>query len=127
MSESKQAQRRRRTDEQTPEQAPADQRNAELDEDVECCLAEIDAALEAAETERDRAVREFRELRERWEQADADRWDGEDVADAAAALDAVDEELRVWAAAYAHLQLQVRYSCCGTPFAYDTDTDTYLS
>lgn len=84
--------------------APKDQRNDELDADVACCLAEIDSALEQAESERDRALREFRELRARDE--------GDEY---------VGEELCVWEARYAHLQLTIGYSCCLGLYVYDKD------
>ena len=88
--------------------APADQRNEELDADVACCLAEIDAVLEEAESERDRALREFSELKAR---------DG---------AEDVEAELRVWQAKYAHLQLKVSRSCCGL-YAYDEASGRIVS
>lgn len=106
MPESTQARRRSRESDSAADgqDAPRDQRNEQLDEDVACCLADIDEVLAEAETEteRDRALREFSEIR---------RSDGSEE----------DEErkLAVWQATYAHLGLRVGRSCCGEPFVFD--------
>lgn len=76
--------------------APA--KNGELEEDVACCLADIDCCLaeveaEKQETERDQALREFRELKE---------------------TGAGEYHFSAWQARYAHLGLSLDYSCCQT-------------
>jgi hypothetical protein len=72
---------------------------AELDEDVSCCLAEIDEVLAEVETERERAEREFTEIQAEWEYLDKRG------------------ALAVWQARYAHLGLSVDYNCCtGEPY-----------
>jgi len=80
-------------EQQQQEATAPDLRDGQLDEDVACCLAEIDKILDG-ESERDRAVREFRELR------GTSDWD--DLARAE----------RVWQAQYAHLGLRITSGCC---------------
>jgi hypothetical protein len=83
--------RRQSRDEAGEQEAAAqDLRDEQLDEDVACCLAEIDKVLEE-ESERDRAVREFREL------VNADDYH---------------QAERVWQAQYAHLGLRIASGCC---------------
>lgn len=92
---------RRGTDEDTGDAAASAEtaeRKAAIDEEVACCLAEIDKMLDEAETERERALREFRELK-------AEGWDW--------------AALNVWKATYAHLGLKVGASCCGGPYVYN--------
>jgi hypothetical protein len=79
---------------------PADQRNEQLDEDVACCLAEIDELLDTEAAEREQARREFH----RFNRGTSDR------------------VLDIWQARYAHLGLKYGRSCCGTPFIYGEHT-----
>lgn len=83
---------------QQQQQQPANQRNEQLDEDVACCLAEIDELLAKEESERDRAIREFRALK------NADDWS---------------KAKRIWQAQYAHLGLRIYSGCC-TVALYDS-------
>ncbi len=85
-----------------PEARPEDQRNAELDGEVACCLAEIDELLAETESERDRAVREFGQL------------DDEDL-----------RGVRVWNARYAHLGLSIGRACC-TLYLWDKNASTVI-
>lgn len=89
--------------EQQEAAAAQDLRDGQLDEDVACCLAEIDKILDEEESERDRAVREFRELR------GISDWDDFTRAE------------RVWQAQYAHLGLRIASGCC-TVELYDEET-----
>jgi hypothetical protein len=83
-----------------PEAQSEDLRNDELDEDVACCLADIDELLAETESERDRAVREFEDLRAQRNL----------------------KGLRVWQAQYAHLGLSFGTSCCGSRiYMYEKD------
>jgi hypothetical protein len=93
-------QRTRAQDKQEQEK-PADLRNDELDEDVACCLAEIDEVLDAEKQERDQAEREFDEF---------DR-------------DTSEKALRTWQAKYAHLGLSYGY-CCGMRYLIDNSEDS---
>lgn len=95
--DSKRRQSRNESDEQ--EAAAQDLRDGQLEEDVACCLAEIDKVLEE-ESERDRAIREFREL------VNADDYYRAE---------------RVWQAQYAHLGLRIAQGCCTTAL-YDEKT-----
>ena len=95
MTEYRQQTARRQNREPDEQEVRAeDLRNEELDEDVACCLAEIDDLLTEEESERDRAIREF---------------------------DGLDEKgMRVWNAKYAHLGLRVGESCC-VLYLYDNN------
>lgn len=86
------------------EAAAQDLRDEQLDEDVACCLAEIDKLLDE-ESERDRAVREFRELEN---------------------ADDYHQAERVWRAQYAHLGLRIASGCC-TVALYDEKTGTTIA
>lgn len=99
--------RKQDTTEDEAEVTPAAQDAATLDEDVACCLADIDAVLGEVETEKDRAIREFKVLKEL---EDA----GEDY----------ETGLRVWKAQYAHLNLEVYDHCCLTLFDPEADGGT---
>lgn len=86
-------------DESSQQAPPADQRNEKLDKEVACCLAEIDQLLEEAESERDAAIREFREL---------------------PGADNYGQAERLWRAKYAHLGLRIASGCC-TVALYDQE------
>jgi len=95
----RQVQRQRQRDDRAPAGdtgSAADLRNDELSADVECCLAEIDEALQAGTDERAEAKLEFERI--------STACDWQDC-----------EELRVWQARYAHLGLRYGISCCGVP------------
>lgn len=96
-----------RRDEETPVEVEAsDVRDPQLDEDVSCCLAEIDAVLEEAKSEKDLAREEFDAITEQYVSTDmspATR----------------DDKFRVWSAKYAHLGLAVGQNCCGEPYVYE--------
>jgi len=74
-----------------------DVRDAGLEAEVECCLAEIDEALDSEQAERDRAIAEFGEF----------------------SAYTPHSELSKWQARYAHLGLRFGQSCCGDPYMYD--------
>jgi Pup-like protein len=99
----KQAQRKHRKtttgDAEEPQRGTAEAQQEKLDENVACCLADIDAVLEGQESEEDRAIREFSELHAQVQGATT-------VEAALAARRALDE----WHVRYAHLGLTV---CCG--------------
>lgn len=101
--ESKHRQPRNADDEQQ-KAAAQDLRDEQLDEDVACCLAEIDEVLKEEESERDKAIREFREL------ANANDYHKAE---------------RVWQAQYAHLGLRIAQGCCTTAL-YDEKTGTTI-
>lgn len=88
--------RRHQDEDQPPEQA--DLRNDDLDQDVACCLAEIDKALDREQAERDQAKREFRAFD--WYTTDG--------------------ELNRWVAKYAHLGLKYGRSCCFSLYLVDS-------
>ena len=98
---------------ESPQDEAASLKNEELDADVACCLAEIDCCLaevdellkEEEETERERAIREFRELA-----------GSNDV-----------KALRVWQATYAHLNLHWSRNCCGNAQLYDKEGQRWLT
>jgi hypothetical protein len=79
----------------------ADLRNGQLDEDVACCLAEIDEVLDAERAERDQAEREFNQL------------SNEPLSERA-----LKKKLNLWQAKYAHLNLSYGW-CCGVPRLVD--------
>jgi hypothetical protein len=80
------------------DETAADLRNGQLDEDVACCLAEIDEVLDAERAERDQAEKEFAKL----------------LRD-----NASESRLNLWQAKYAHLGLSYSW-CCGTARLVDT-------
>lgn len=84
----------------------ADLRDPQLDEDVACCLAEIDEVLAEAKSEKDIAREEFDAITEQYVNTD--------ISPATR-----DDKLRVWSAKYAHLGLAVGQSCCGEPYMYE--------
>jgi uridylate kinase len=86
----------------TEDETAADLRNGELDEDVACCLAEIDEVLDAERTERDQAAKEF------------DQLSNESLSERA-----LKKKLNLWQAKYAHLGLSYGW-CCGVPRLMDT-------
>lgn len=88
------------------------QRDEKLADDVECCLAEIDELLEEAESERDKAIAEFREIRQKYISGEGS---GEYI----------DSLMNLWQAKYAHLQLSLGVSCCSM-YLYDDDTNSYI-
>lgn len=95
----------------------ADLRDEQLDDDVSCCLAEIDEVLAEEESEHETAKREFDALSKRW----GNRWDlyeSSMTEDRLQAFnknaDELKDEFRLWQAQYAHLGLTVRW-CCGEP------------
>ena len=98
---SKYAQQQRRPQssqgEQQQPQHRADLLDPGLDEDVACCLAEIDEVLDREADEREQARREFD----------------------AFGKDTTNRELNLWQAKWAHLGLKYGRSCCGTPFMYE--------
>ena len=87
----------RRHHDSQDEAAGRDLRDAALDEEVACCLDEIDEVLSQEAAEREQAEREFE----------------------AFGRHTPERELRRWQAKYAHLGLKYGRSCCGTPFFYD--------
>jgi hypothetical protein len=100
-----QAQKTRQPRKDTAATAEAkDLRDQELDADVECCLADIDAALEEAAAAEEEVTAE----RDRQKAAaEADFW--------AEYSHRGQEE--AWKQKYAHLNAQVAW-CCGTPEPY---------
>lgn len=102
MAAFKQAQRQRtQQDDEQIEEQPERQDQEQLDDDVACCLADIDETLAGHETEEQRALREYHELRE-------------------SGVEEHDDKLRVWQAQYAHLGFRREASCCGS---YYVDKD----
>jgi hypothetical protein len=101
MQKSQQPAKPRTTEHAEPDAQPDDVRDAQLAEDVECCLAEIDDVLAAEAAEDERAAAEFTALAERYENGDEDAY----------------SELRLWSAKYAHRGLKLGF-CCGAPFMY---------
>lgn len=132
-SERKQATRTARTDD-TDEAQGADLRDPALDEEVECCLAEIDSVLEQARSEKDKAHAEFDEITTRYREAMAaavrryNEANGNEEEISAAfrdeqqAEDALMDGMRLLEAQYAHLGLQVGF-CCGEPRFYTDDDE----
>ena len=126
MSEHRQAARARSEDTREPEAEAADLRDEKLDEAVECCLAEIDAVLDEAKSEEDKARAEYDEIVARFRGRNRDavgRYNTAESYEVAAAawrdaekaeLDAEDE-LRVLQAKYAHLGIDIGI-CCGEPY-----------
>lgn len=78
------------------QEVPPDLRNAELDQDVACCLDDIDKVLDREQEERDQARREF------------DKFDHRTT----------EKTLKRWQAKYAHLGLRYAW-CCGEPYLVD--------
>lgn len=93
MTEQAQQRRRQQRDQARNEQADRnDLRNRELDDDVACCLEEIDEVLDAEKREREQAEQEFY----------------------AFDITVTEKQLNLWQARYAHLGLSYGW-CCGMP------------
>lgn len=107
MSEQVQRQQRRQHAERHPapeqEAATGQQRDARLDEEVSCCLADLDEAL--AESELTQAQRELEQARE-------------EFAHLAGLFNGDQRPLIAWEARYVHLGLRFGISCCGTPYIF---------
>lgn len=106
-------------------------RDDSLDEAVECCLAEIDAALAETQSETERAAAEFEKikgrLRERMQEANERireavtvREENAAYAEMGTAENDAEDELRLLQATYAHLGLDVGI-CCGEAYFYLPD------
>jgi hypothetical protein len=85
----------------TEDEIAADLRNGQLDEDVACCLDEIDAVLGADQAERDQAEREFNQFDHRTSERTLNRWQ----------------------AKYAHLGLTYGW-CCGMLHLIDSKDES---
>ena len=97
--------------ETTPE--AADKRNAELAEDVACCLAEIDELLTETEEERQKTLKAERK-------AAIAAWRKFRRATN------YDEQAEAFNQKYAHLHIKADWSCCIGAYLYDTETDEML-
>lgn len=106
----RQHQRQPSHQEQEQAQAPAPEAggtSAALEEEVACCLAEIDQVLQEADAERKAAEEAFRVLYRKWTGTFISR-------------EAMNDKFRIWSAQYAHLGLQVVW-CCGSPVLLDAE------
>lgn len=99
------------------EQQAKDVRNDQLDEDVQCCLADIDKALDEQEPEEDIAEKRAREQRAA---AKAEYVGIHDrYADGTLTSQAATRQLRIWEATYGHLFPQ--RGCCNSPIWPDDE------
>jgi Pup-like protein len=108
--EQRQRQPREEDDASDEEAATAtpDLRDEQLDEDVACCLAEIDEVLASTQSERDTAKTEFQEIADRYNELEA-------------GYKSTEAALIVWQAKYAHLGLGYDWYCCGGPYVTGDD------
>ena len=102
MSTQKQAQHQHHDAEEVEVVEPAtDLADADLAEEVACCLAEIDKVLEeTGKTEKERALEEYIAF---WNAPHSTQEEAGELR----------RKIRIWRAQYAHLGLRTVESCCG--------------